>query len=49
MKLLELLDTDPLAKMALLGFVCVIVVSLAVFGFVMTRGQAKSRRDKPLK
>lgn len=38
MKLLELLDTDPLAKIALIGFAAVIVVTLGVFGFVLTRG-----------
>lgn len=41
MKLLELLDTDPLAKMALIGFATVIVVTLGVFGFLLTRASGR--------
>jgi hypothetical protein len=35
--ILNLLDTDPLAKFALGGFLVVLVVSIGVFGFIMTR------------
>lgn len=34
---LELLNTDPLATIALGGLIVVIVVSLGLFGWLMTR------------
>lgn len=37
MKWMDLLNTDPLALIALAGFVSVIVVTLGVFAFVLTR------------
>lgn len=37
MKYLDLLNTDPLAQIALFGLVSVVVVTLALFGFIMTR------------
>ncbi|MEW5963101.1 MAG: hypothetical protein AB1749_06015 [Pseudomonadota bacterium] len=37
MKWQDLLNTDPLALIALGGFVAVIVVTLGVFGFLVTR------------
>lgn len=37
MKLLELVNTDPLAQGALVGLVVTIVVSLGIFAFLMTR------------
>jgi hypothetical protein len=36
-----LLNTDPLAQMALIGLVCVLVVTAGIFGFLLTQ---KSRR-----
>lgn len=41
MKWQELLNTDPLALIALAGFVSVIVVTLGVFGFLLTRKNAQ--------
>ncbi len=41
-KSLSILDTDPLALMALGFLVLVIVATLALFGFIMTRKSAKS-------
>ena len=40
MKLLELVNTDPLAQGALAGLVVTIVVSLGIFTFLMTRKNA---------
>lgn len=38
---LELLNTDPLAQFALGGLVSVFVVTIIIFGFVMTRRDKK--------
>lgn len=40
MKLLELVNTDPLAQGALVGLVVTIVVSIGIFAFLMTRKNA---------
>lgn len=37
MKLENLLDTDPLTLMALAGFASVLIVTIALFGFLFTR------------
>ncbi len=37
MKLLELVNTDPLAQGALVGLVAVLIVTIGIFGFVLTR------------
>lgn len=37
-------DTDPLAKIALAGLAVTIVVSLVLFGFLMTRGDPKKAK-----
>ncbi len=37
MKLLELLNTDPLAQGALVGLAVTLIVSIGIFAFVMTR------------
>lgn len=37
MKLLELLNTDPLAQGALVGLAVTLVVTIGIFGFLMTR------------
>ncbi len=38
MKYLDLLNTDPLAQIALVGLVSVLVVTAVLFAFIMTRG-----------
>lgn len=40
---MNLLDTDPLAKFALVGLAITLVVSLGLFGFVMTRRDQRRR------
>ena len=40
MKLLELVNTDPLAQGALVGLAVTILVSIGIFGFLMTRRNA---------
>lgn len=37
----ELINTDPLAQAALVGLVLVLVVTFAIFGFVITRRAQK--------
>jgi len=37
MKLLELVNTDPLAQGALVGLAVTLIVSIGIFVFVMTR------------
>ncbi|MCB1510291.1 MAG: hypothetical protein KDJ36_05255 [Hyphomicrobiaceae bacterium] len=39
---LSLLNTDPLAQYALIGLAATLLVTLCIFGFVMTR---KTKRD----
>jgi len=48
MDIIALLNTDPLAQIALAGFVAVLVVTIAVFGFLFLRlsGQSAGSRDK---
>lgn len=40
MKLLELVNTDPLAQGALVGLAVTILVSIGIFAFLMTRRNA---------
>ncbi|MEZ5909480.1 MAG: hypothetical protein R3D31_11820 [Hyphomicrobiaceae bacterium] len=44
MKYMELFNTDPLAQIALVGLALVIVVTVLVFGFLMTRKNDRARR-----
>lgn len=39
--ILGLLQTDPLAQMALLGLVSVFVVTIGIFGFLLTQRSRK--------
>ena len=41
MKLLELINTDPLAQGALVGLVLILVVTIGIFGFLLTRKNAR--------
>lgn len=41
MKLLELINTDPLAQGALVGLVLTLVVTIGIFGFLLTRKNAR--------
>jgi hypothetical protein len=43
MKFLELVNTDPLAQGALVGLVVTIVVTIGIFGFLMTRKNGAKR------
>lgn len=40
----DLLNTDPLALIALAGFVSVVVVTIGLFGFLITRRSGKIRQ-----
>jgi hypothetical protein len=40
-----LLNTDPLALTALIGLVCVLVVTVGIFGFLLTQRSRSSRAD----